>query len=82
MKTYRWEIRRLAFFFAIAEANAFSAYIMFAHDGQETLHNVFRWKLSQTLLAHARSLQNEDERMAQRVQTRAQNRPTVINVSL
>ncbi|KAI9265242.1 hypothetical protein BDA99DRAFT_579968 [Phascolomyces articulosus] len=27
MKTYRWEIRCLSFFVAVAEANAFSAYI-------------------------------------------------------
>lgn len=50
MKSYRWEVRCLAFFLAIPEANAFSAYMLSALDGSKRLHNAFRWRLRQTLL--------------------------------
>ena len=56
MKTYRWEVRCLAFFFAVAEANAYSAYKVYAHDGKETLHTNFRWRLAQSLLSKVEAM--------------------------
>lgn len=58
MKSFRWEIRCLAFFFAVAEANAFSAYKAYAYDGKETLHTKFRWRLAQSLLSKAESMRS------------------------
>lgn len=57
MASYRWEVRCLAFFLAVAEANAFPAYKCFAHDGSEIMHSKFRWSLWQSLLQYARNLE-------------------------
>lgn len=53
MKTYRWEIRCLSFFFAVAEANAFSAY-KYVEIEDRMNHFEFRWRLAESLLDHAR----------------------------
>lgn len=52
MKTQRWELRCLAFFLGIAEANAFSAYKYFANDGKTLTHTPFRKRLVRSLLEH------------------------------
>ncbi|KAF1804035.1 hypothetical protein V8B55DRAFT_1564218 [Mucor lusitanicus] len=53
MKTYRWEIRCLSFFFAVAEANALSAY-KYVEIEDRMNHFEFRWRLAESLLDHAR----------------------------
>jgi hypothetical protein len=60
MKTYRWEIRCLSFFLAIAEANAFSAYsYVEKEDGMR--HFEFRWRLGQSLLDYAKGMNIDSE---------------------
>ncbi|CEP19333.1 hypothetical protein [Parasitella parasitica] len=52
MKSYNWEIRCLAFFLAVAEANAFSTYKYVEGEGAPH-HFEFRWRLARSLLEHA-----------------------------
>lgn len=56
MKTFRWEMRCLSFFLAVAEANAFSAYVKYAHDGSKTMHEDFRCRLAQSLISHVEQM--------------------------
>lgn len=59
MKSYRWEVRCLAFFLAVVEANGFSAYKRYAYDGKETSHATYRWRLAQSFLQHAKHLEGD-----------------------
>lgn len=59
MKSCRWEVRCLAFFLAVAEADIFSAYKHDAHDGHDTMHATFRWRLAQSLLRHAKHIEED-----------------------
>ncbi|KAI8327754.1 hypothetical protein BC941DRAFT_249559 [Chlamydoabsidia padenii] len=52
LKTQRWELRCLAFFLGIVEANAFSAFKHFRDEGEDVLHTTFRWRLVEGLKVH------------------------------
>lgn len=46
-------VRCLAFFLAVAEANAFSAYSGYSEEGADMDHFEFRWRLAQSLMTYA-----------------------------
>lgn len=74
MKSYRWEIRTLAFFLGIAEVNAFSAYKKFHRNGASIKHNAFKYKLAQGILNFVADQGEMDRQMKDsRRMTRARN---------
>jgi hypothetical protein len=81
MKSYRWEIRTLAFFLGIAEANAFSAYKKFHHRGASIKHNAFKCKLADGILKFVKDQGEADRQMQQsRRRTRAMNYHKTVNL--
>ena len=58
--TKRWEMRFLAFVFAIAEANAFSCYKEFAEGGDKMMHGEFKDKMAYQLLRHCEGLHHDE----------------------
>lgn len=68
MQTYRWELRCLSFFLAVA----FSACKIFAHDGKDMLHSKFRCTLGLSLLAYSKPLRENRENQKQPPPTRSQ----------
>ncbi|ORZ06179.1 hypothetical protein BCR42DRAFT_443269 [Absidia repens] len=71
MKSYRWEVRTLAFFLGIAESHAFSAYKVFHQHGASMKHNSFKSKLADSILAFVDDQESLQEQMsASRMKTR------------
>ncbi|CAO3588748.1 unnamed protein product [Absidia cylindrospora] len=64
MKSYRWEVRTLAFFLGIAEANAFSAFKRFHHRGHSMTHGVFKDRLAQEILEEVHGSKDNYEQTA------------------
>lgn len=59
MRTQSWEVRCFSFFLGIAEANSFSAFKYFTPDGEDVLHNNFRWRLAESLKTYISELRDE-----------------------
>ncbi|CAO3621055.1 unnamed protein product [Mucor hiemalis] len=59
--TERWEMRFFGFFLGICEANAYSAYRVFARDGKTTSHSEFKDTLTWELLQHCVELKTPAE---------------------
>ncbi|ORZ18434.1 hypothetical protein BCR42DRAFT_390558 [Absidia repens] len=56
MRSQRWELRCLASFLGVAEADAFSAFKYFTPEGEDVLHTTFRWRLAESLKRHIAEL--------------------------
>jgi hypothetical protein len=52
MKSFRWEVRTLAFFLGIAEANAFSAFKKYSDRGSTLDHSEFKSELADEILEY------------------------------
>jgi hypothetical protein len=79
MKTYRWEIRCLCFFFAVAEANAFFAHSYVEKEDQLS-HFEFRWRLARSLLDYAKTVEIGSEPEAPTLRHRSMSNHRIVSL--
>jgi hypothetical protein len=71
MKSFRWEVRTLAFFMGIAEANAFSAFQRYNQRGASLHHSEFKSELADGILQYVADQEGrEQQQKADRMRTR------------